>query len=147
MINHLPQEILNDLVGFKTGAYSMEYWKKWLAVHAAQLAKLIEREQFKRLKANPLEELQTMLPEDLDFEPPFQIRRDEIENDPSIGQLVEDTENRAFQEYEKQIADGTPVPGAQCRYIWDLQKKILKEEHGIDWKSPADLNEGMIFID
>jgi len=27
-----------------------------------------------------------------------------------------------------------------CNIIWEIQKSVLKEDYGIDWKSPAELN-------
>ena len=32
-----------------------------------------------------------------------------------------------------------------CHRYWALKKQILKREYGIDWKSPAELNPGVIF--
>lgn len=32
-----------------------------------------------------------------------------------------------------------------CHRYWGTKKKILKEKYGIEWKSPADMNPGIIF--
>ena len=32
-----------------------------------------------------------------------------------------------------------------CHVVWRVQKKILKSEYGIDWKSPSDLDPGTMF--
>lgn len=32
-----------------------------------------------------------------------------------------------------------------CHTYWYRKKQILKEEYGIDWKSPADMNPMMCF--
>ncbi|MFM7014784.1 MAG: hypothetical protein ACKOX3_00505 [Bacteroidota bacterium] len=32
-----------------------------------------------------------------------------------------------------------------CYQLWELQQKILKEKYKINWKSPADLNEHILY--
>ena len=32
-----------------------------------------------------------------------------------------------------------------CHSYWAAKKRILKEEYGIDWKSPSELNPGVLF--
>ncbi len=32
-----------------------------------------------------------------------------------------------------------------CHKYWNAKKRILKEKYGIDWKSPRDLNPGILF--
>ncbi|MBQ4585894.1 MAG: hypothetical protein IJA82_06770 [Clostridia bacterium] len=32
-----------------------------------------------------------------------------------------------------------------CHLYWATKKRILKEKYGIDWKSPAELNPGVLF--
>ncbi len=36
-------------------------------------------------------------------------------------------------------------PFGFCHIYWDVKKEILKEEFGIDWKSPDELNPNIIF--
>ncbi len=32
-----------------------------------------------------------------------------------------------------------------CHGYWMVKKRILKEKYNIDWKSPAELNPGVLF--
>ena len=59
--------------------------------------------------------------------------RDPIELDPVFGKLVKEASARA----EKTILD---IEIGRCHQIWDEQARILKQEHGIDWYSPAQMN-------
>jgi hypothetical protein len=44
------------------------------------------------------------------------------------------------QEQEKFILDM-----GYCYMVWEKQKKILKKRHGIDWKSPDEMNPTILF--
>ncbi len=59
--------------------------------------------------------------------------RDPIELDEIFGPLVVAATAKAEQNVEYKGM------GA-CHMIWAEQAKILKEEHGIDWYSPAEMN-------
>jgi hypothetical protein len=59
--------------------------------------------------------------------------KDPIEFDEIFGPLVKAAEVKA----EKNI--NYNEMGA-CHLIWEEQARILKEEHGIDWYSPAEMN-------
>jgi hypothetical protein len=62
-----------------------------------------------------------------------EMLRDPIEADEVFGKLIEEAAAKA----EKNVAyDGL---GA-CQMIWAEQARILKEEHAIDWYSPAQMN-------
>ena len=32
-----------------------------------------------------------------------------------------------------------------CHIIWRMQKRVLKRDYGINWKSPSDLNPEVMF--
>jgi len=32
-----------------------------------------------------------------------------------------------------------------CYVIWEAQQRMLREKHGIDWRSPTDMNPGIIW--
>ena len=32
-----------------------------------------------------------------------------------------------------------------CHTIWETKKRILKEKHGIEWKSPSEMNPDICF--
>ena len=58
---------------------------------------------------------------------------DPIEYDEVFGQLVKAAAVKA----EQNVKDRGR--GA-CHMIWEEQARILKEEHGIDWYTPAEMN-------
>ncbi len=67
---------------------------------------------------------------------------DPIEDDPILGPLVEE----ARLEAEAQLnADGRLGQFGSCHGLWGLQKDILLKKYGIRWRSPADMNPGILF--
>lgn len=70
--------------------------------------------------------------------PDERILRDPIEADPRFGKLVREAATRA-QESIKGEGMGT------CHRIWAEQARILKDEHGIDWYSPAQMNPWILY--
>ncbi|MBQ2953776.1 MAG: hypothetical protein IJE07_09520 [Clostridia bacterium] len=40
---------------------------------------------------------------------------------------------------------GKPGMIGYCRVFWQHKKRILLDEYGLDWKSPADLNPAVSF--
>lgn len=44
----------------------------------------------------------------------------------------------------KEFGDLMYVRGA-CHQVWQRKKQLLKELYNIDWQSPEELNEEMIF--
>ena len=70
------------------------------------------------------------------------IAHDPIEKDPVIGSLV----RQAEEEAKVELAKGEFVLDmGYCYMVWEKQKEILKERHGIDWKSPDEMNPMIIF--
>jgi hypothetical protein len=63
---------------------------------------------------------------------------DPIEQDPVFGELIKKAQIKA----ESEIAyDGRGV----CHLIWSRQAEILRNEHGIGWYSPAEMNPWIRF--
>ena len=63
---------------------------------------------------------------------------------------VEDTEEYKKIEPELQreldeIFKNKPRMLGFCHVYWGTKKRILKEKYGIDWKSPQELNPGVIY--
>ncbi|MFH1173013.1 MAG: hypothetical protein V1692_00615 [bacterium] len=61
-------------------------------------------------------------------------------------ELIEQVKKEATEIARKEI--GLPKDEARrglCHIIWRHQKRILKEKHNIDWKSPAEENPHIIF--
>jgi len=52
-------------------------------------------------------------------------------------------EKKVDQEVRKKIGNGGYL--GYCHRFWALKQRILKEEYGIDWKSPAEMNPDWFF--
>ena len=81
------------------------------------------------------------------------IVRDPIEDDPefraiiscvlkSVAEQVQKEHDADIEELEKtspDVADVLQIGHGLCHRIWHLAKLQLKQEHGIEWKSPAEM--------
>ena len=68
---------------------------------------------------------------------------DPVESDPHAGPTVRRVRDEVFAEVTREY--GESLPRGICHLIWSLTKKRLREQHGIIWFSPADMNPGAIF--
>jgi hypothetical protein len=66
---------------------------------------------------------------------------DPIRDDPDIGPLIKAAADRAHME----VSEGKYEHLGTCHLIWRRQKEILKEEHGITWYSPREMNPRVIY--
>ena len=55
--------------------------------------------------------------------------------------MVENEVNRKVEE----ILKDEPRWLGFCHLYWSTKKRILKEEYGIDWLTPAECNPGVIY--
>ncbi len=70
------------------------------------------------------------------------METDEIENDPTIARLIAQADKLAKIE----LKDHASVGGIGfCHVFWEVKKRILKERFGVEWKSPAEMNKGVLF--
>jgi len=70
------------------------------------------------------------------------IKSDPQEHDSRYKCLIE----QARIEAEKIIDRECPEASlGRCHAVWAEQKRILKEKHSIDWKSPKDMNKYVCF--
>lgn len=65
---------------------------------------------------------------------------DPIERDPAIRRKVRE----AREEAEHQ-AKAQGLTMGRCHFIWAKQAQILRDEHGINWYSPAEMNPSTCF--
>jgi len=66
------------------------------------------------------------------------IFQDPIELDEQFGKLVQEAAEKAEKTF-------TYKGMGACHLIWHEQARILKDEHGIDWYSPAEMNPWVNF--
>lgn len=73
----------------------------------------------------------------------FPINKDPLENLPGFSLVIKEAEDEAIRRLRKK---GHTIPSKGCCHlIWQEKKKILKEEAGIEWRTPAELNPNMKF--
>lgn len=50
-----------------------------------------------------------------------------------------------FSKEQDEWYEQTGIRFGSCHRIWSVKKKLLKEEFGIDWKTPREMNPGTNF--
>jgi len=145
----LSSELQQDLVDFASGWRPWEQWPRWLAINARGLSREFSATHMRGLRTNTREQVAALLAElGITYEPvdptdlPGHIRIDPIENDPQLKPLVEAAAKEAEAELQPP-RDGHEM--GMCHHLWRRQKEILRERHGIDWRSPAEMNPDIIF--
>ena len=73
--------------------------------------------------------------------PKIRFLYDPIRDDPDIGPIIKAASECAHQE----VSGGKYEHLGTCHLIWRRQKEILKEEHGITWYSPREMNPSVIY--
>jgi hypothetical protein len=71
--------------------------------------------------------------------PRIRLLYDPISDDPTFAWVIKEAGQRAEEEV------GRPYQMGFCHLIWRRKKQILKEEFGIDWYSPREMNPRVIF--
>jgi hypothetical protein len=67
------------------------------------------------------------------------LLHDPIEDEERVSMLLKEAQAKADAEIDSKLRTG------RCHGIWSRVKKIMKEEHGIDWYSPREMNPGVRF--
>ena len=87
------------------------------------------------------------------------MARDPQEDDDVLGPIIHATldavTERVVNEYDEHIAEMRKATPAMadflsnrrgiCHRIWAETKKHLNDEHGVEWRTPAEINPGTIF--
>lgn len=68
------------------------------------------------------------------------LRRDPVEYTLQWEHIYYDVE----EEVGRIIGDEGPYMG-QCFHIWSEKRELLKKKYGIDWRSPSQMNPGVMF--
>ncbi len=71
--------------------------------------------------------------------PRISLLYDPINDDPTFAWAIKEAGDRALEEV------GRPFVMGSCHLVWRRKKQILKEEFGIDWYSPREMNPRVIF--
>lgn len=70
---------------------------------------------------------------------------DPLENDPQHGPVIAAALERARAESAELKPDDDALKRGLIHWIWKRAKQILREEHGLVWYSPAEMNPGSVF--
>lgn len=65
--------------------------------------------------------------------------------DPKLKAIIKQAEKEAEEEVARRFGGKLPAGLGLCHSLWGEQKRILKEKHNIDWKTPAEMNPYIIF--
>jgi len=68
------------------------------------------------------------------------LAHDPQENDPAFKFRLE----QAMKEAEDSLA-AVPRRRGYCHRLWAETKRILREKYGLDWKTPSEMNPGVLF--
>lgn len=70
------------------------------------------------------------------------IKLDPIHEDPKYDDIIE----KVVAEANEIVGETTPNASiGRCHLVWQEQKRIFKEKYDIDWKTPTELNDDIIF--
>ena len=70
------------------------------------------------------------------------LRADPIENTPEFKKVIKAVEKEAEENLKKQGIKRSIM--SYYRHLGWEKQKILKEKHGIDWKTPDEMNPEVI---
>jgi len=70
------------------------------------------------------------------------MQHDPIEDDPAIMPLIDAAALEAAR-----LLEHDPRRGQMgfCYVGWAATKRILREKHGIEWKTPSEMNPNILF--
>lgn len=126
-------------------------FQQWWDTNAAQLERELPRTQFLRLKIHSFDEICRILDErEIEYTKSFTtsniratrlpMSHDPIERDPKIAPLIDEADRIT----QNELANEKRRMGF-CHVYWQTKKRILKEQFGVDWQTPAEMNPGVMF--
>lgn len=68
------------------------------------------------------------------------FKSDPIENSPKYRKILAQADKEA-----KEICKNHVGKLGYCHRFWAVKERILREKYGIEWKSPARMNPGVMF--
>lgn len=141
---------IDYFLAFAEGRHAMPF-NEWWDANVSQLESELPRTQFLRLKMQSFDEICRILDDrGIEYTKSYAnsnarasrlpMSHDPIERDPAFSPLIEEASKMA----EKELANEKRRMGF-CHLYWRTKKRILKEEFGIEWKTPAEMNPGVMF--
>ena len=71
------------------------------------------------------------------------IKYDPIEDTEEYKNILDELEEKVNSYMKLHSISNTGL--GSCHRYWNIKKEILRRDYNIDWKSPAELNEHIIF--
>lgn len=68
------------------------------------------------------------------------LKRDPVEWSADYERVIDDADKKIYS-----LLDGYPYGMGFCFAYWSAKTHILKEDYGIEWRSPAVMNPGVMF--
>lgn len=126
-------------------------FQQWWDTNAAQLERELPWTQFLRLKIHSFDEICRILDErEIEYTKSFTnsnvratrlpMSHDPIERDPKIAPLIDEADRIT----QNELANEKRRMGF-CHVYWQTKKRILNEQFGVDWQTPAEMNPGVMF--
>jgi hypothetical protein len=73
------------------------------------------------------------------------LSHDPLEDDAVVGPLIKAVLDEVADQVHREFDDqGLGVRG-RCHAIWNRATEILRDRHGVDWKSPRRMNPSFRF--
>ena len=68
------------------------------------------------------------------------LKHDPLEDHPRLRRVFA----KAEREAELELPD-VPRSLGFCHVFWETKKRILREKYGINWRTPVEMNPGVLF--
>jgi hypothetical protein len=139
----IPQWLVEELTPFASGRRSWDLWENWLEMSGARASRELDEDWFRRITSTPRTEVLRLLKAAGIATVPIHPERtkyDPLEDNEHFAAVIAEANRLAYEE-GGDVARGF----GGCHLFWKIKKRILKNEFGLDWKSPAELNPYMMF--
>jgi hypothetical protein len=126
----------NKITGANAGEpRQLTMWTRW----AARVAQFWRKAMFSSRDPELKRRIETAAKTQRRLYAAFQVLHDPIEDDEAASKAIKAAQAKADAEIDSRRERG------RCHGVWSRMKVILKEEHGVIWYSPSEMNPGMKF--
>jgi hypothetical protein len=73
------------------------------------------------------------------------VAYDPVEDDPRYLEVLDEVEQETKTRMKKDGWPDKPTFLGWCHLYWGYKKRVLWEKHGISWRSPAEMNPGLLY--
>jgi hypothetical protein len=73
------------------------------------------------------------------------MNHDSIELTQEFKAIIVEAEEAIREELRKEGLPTEPAFMGWCHAYWRIKRRVLKDNYGIDWHSPAMMNPGVLF--